>query len=399
MPYFTWRGVNILGNIRKGKTFARSEKELDALLFSRDIALLSCQLSKPSFFARPIDRATKIQFFSQLCVLLRSGVLLPQALVHVGDQIDHPQFQEIVHTIADKVHAGATFSAALSNYAIYFDRFMVYMIHVGQEMGDLAAVLDHIGNHLQMMQTFEKKMRSALLMPMITLCFFVVIVVIVLVVILPRFASLFATAGCELPWLTSALMNLSSCLLSWTFVGYSIFMVLVLTIVQSYLSSPPGRQAVDAWSLRVPLYGTLVSYGALVQWLQAVSLLVSAGVLVLPAVKIAQGVVRNTVLQKRLESIEYAISSGSSLSEALAQHPYQWFDQQSSAMIRVGEQSGKLGASLSLAAGYYRDKVEHTLSFLTTIIQPLLVLVLGVLVALFIFAVYLPLLNLSLVVA
>src|SRR5579872_1850639 len=168
MPYFNWHGIALSGASKKGKLFARTQNELDAILFKRDIALLDCSLASPSRWLRSVSISTKIQFFRQLAALLQAGVLLPEALTIVTEQLDNPRFQEVVYAVANQVHQGKSLGQAMAQYPQLFDSLMIHMVQVGHQAGALAAALDMLSDYLESVVAFQKKIRSAAIMPALT---------------------------------------------------------------------------------------------------------------------------------------------------------------------------------------------------------------------------------------
>lgn len=395
MPYFTWQGVNILGETKKGKSFVRSEKELDALLISRDIALLRSKKSPAAFFVGPITLALKIRFFRQLSILLKSGILLPEALVSVAQQIDHVSLQEMVYHMADQVCIGMPLSDILLLYPAHFDRFIIHLVYVGQETGTLPQVFTRLCHHLEVMHSFKKKIRDALTLPCITFFFFCLIATGVVVFVVPRFSTLFLSSHCELPYLTQLLIRVSNFLQSRTVIVLGVVLIPLFCIVQSFCRSRFGSRVLDKIILSIPFLKNMIHDNARVAWLESLACLVHAGVQVFPALRIAKKSISNGVLRDYVDYLAFSVGAGASLSTACEQHPHQWFDQHVIAMIRVGEASGKLGDSLSYAADEHREKVQRKLNFIATIIQPLLIVTLGFFIALFIFAIYLPVFNLA----
>ncbi len=186
MPYFSWSGVNMVGDWHKGKRFAKSTDHLDSLLFRQGIALIKNKPVRWRLFQSSIKRADLLVFFEQLSVLINAGILVPQALSLVGDQLSNPQLQEVVHRLSDAVQEGNTLSDAMAQHKKIFDPMTIQHIKIGEESGNLSAALKSLCTSLCMTQNFYNQIRSALVMPMIGVLFFVVIAGIIFVVIIPQ---------------------------------------------------------------------------------------------------------------------------------------------------------------------------------------------------------------------
>jgi len=396
MPYFTWRGVTLFGDIKRGKNFAHDENELSTLLLEREFALLqSTKSSSIVDWIIPIALSAKINFFHQLSRLLMAGVLLPHALRLIVAQADHVRFQEAVHTIAHAVYAGDSFSLALSRHPAIFTPLMVHVCRVGEESGTLAYACQIIYHYMQLMQRFKQSLRKALLMPCITAVAFVIIGMIIVVSIVPRFVTLFSTMHAQLPPLTQFLIQVSTWLQGWTLLFICVGTVLAIVGVIACSRSTRGRLLSDRLVLHIPSLNAIILDVVRMHFTRALGALVQAGIPVPCALPMAIGTINNSVLHAYALYFQEAVQNGSSLSRAMAQHPSQWFDQQAIAMVNVGEESGDLGRTLETVADYYQDRVEQRLHWYAMVVQPLLVVILGLIIALFVCAIYMPLFTLA----
>jgi len=398
MPYFSWVGVNLKGQCKKGTLFAQSAQELDALLFKQDIALLRSTQRSSRHFTTSVDTAIKIAFFKQVSVLLSAGVLLPQALTIVNAQMNHRYFQEIIHLLARDVHHGLSLSQALEKYPHLFNSLMIQMVYVGQESGSLAASLALLSDYLQVQQEFKQQLRSAALMPLITLCFFVGIALIIFMVVIPRFAALFASVNHELPYLTQLLIAFSGFV-----AGAGMLYVLIACCalgsgIKWYSRTAQGRRRVDEWYMHIPYVRTIIKNSNVVYFLRSMAMLLEAGLPLVTAVHMSRYALTNKALAHESSYLEQEIEAGSSLSEALALHPRHLFGPEIVAMVHIGQESGNLSGMLVHAATEYHHKVRQSLAKVTTLFQPVLMIVLGLLITILIFAIYLPIFNLAQVV-
>ncbi|HEV2601749.1 MAG TPA: type II secretion system F family protein [Candidatus Babeliales bacterium] len=396
MPYFNWQGVTLTGKVKQGKLFARTREELDTILLRRDIALLkTTPVSSIWLFRGGIALAIKIGFFRQLASLLQAGVLLPDALLILTEQIDHPKFQEVLYAISNEVHQGEPAHVAMAKHGAVFDGLMIYLVDVGNQAGALPQALIMLSDYLETKQGFKKKIRAAALMPAITLGFFCAIALFIFLVIIPQFKQIFMSMHKEVPYVTQLLINMSDGLMSW--VGLFVIggIIALGFFGKMYVKTATGSKVVDALLLRITIVGDLVRQSALMTMTQSIALLLEAGMPLLSALRAARTTVANSVLQEQMRYLEQAVSSGSSLSVAMAQHPEQLFEQAAISMIKVGEESGQLNGLLRKVAMKYQEEVSRQLTLFTALFQPFLIVVLGVLITALIFAVYLPIFNLA----
>lgn len=395
MPYFTWKGIDIEGRIHKGKLFAQSAQELDALLFKHEIALLRSTPIRQITIFGSVSLSDKIQFFKQLADLLNSGVLLPDALLVVASQTQQVKFQVIIDKITHKVHAGSSLSQALAQYPLIFDFVMVQMVKVGEESSKLGSILAMLGDYLQMRSDFSRGLRSAMLVPCITLGFFFCITMVIFALIVPQFAAMFQSAGQNLPRITKAMLFMSDFVRSSGMLYLVGIISLGLFIAYRLLKTEKGTYMRDVFVVNIPLIGPLIRESSLSYFLHALSLLLQGGMPLMQAIGVAKATVRNSFLAKNLATIEQAIGAGSSLSQAMIHNMAQIFGAEVIAIVRVGEESGRLAPLLARAASAYQAQVQRTLAWIITMINPLLMITLGVLITFLIMAVYVPIFNLS----
>ncbi len=395
MPYFQWRGVDITGAYKGGKLFAKSATHLDSQLLKRGIALLKTKPVRFQLFGRPISLAHKVQLFRQLSVLINAGVLLPDALTIVADQFDQPRLQEVVHTLADNVHEGISLSKALCNYPKLFDAMIVQQIRVGEESDNLADALDALSNALEMHYDFQQKLHSTLMIPCMTLGFFVCVALVIFVFIVPRFAQLFATVQKDIPPLTATMLNISTTLRSPQIFIYLVSLFLVGLLVRIYAKSAGGKQKLDQLLIQIPFIGTLIKYRFLANFLQSLAMLLKGGMQLVPALQVIYAGTTNIIFKKQIEDILQSVDAGSSLSAAMLENSDSLFSQDVIAMVTIGQESGQLIGMLQKVAALYHEKVKRQLTLSTTALQPLLMIILGLLITALIFAVYGPIFNLA----
>jgi len=395
MAYFKWRGIDLTGTVRSVRSFARSENDLNAQLIDREIAMILCSPARPWLYARSINLSVKIHFFRQLAVLLQADVLLPDALHILGDLINNVRLREIICSTLADVQEGLPLSEALKKYPDIFDSLMVRMVRIGQESGTLGRAIQQLGDYLETTQSFRKKLKSAALLPLMTLTFFVMVVSVVFTVIIPRFADVFMSMKKELPYVTKLVINMSSLFRGRVILFFIIGLMLLIILLRQCAKSARGKIAIDMVILYIPLFGDLVKNSSLVYFLHSVSLLVDSGVQLLKAMHVSNKSIKNSFIRSHVAQLEKEVAAGNSLSQSISRMPGSLLGQDLVAMVKVGEESGALGLMLKKAAMIYQGKVDRSIAFFTTIFQPLLMVILGLLITLLVFAIYLPIFSLS----
>src|SRR3989304_7842161 len=257
MPYYSWRGVDLTATIKKGRLFARSYDHLDQLLLKRQIALLDGKVVR-QLIPQPIRLAHTAQFFNRFSVLINAGVLVPDALSIVGDQLSNPQLQEIVHESARQVTEGIALSAAMKEYPLLFNNLMVQLVNAGEESGRLPQALRGICDYIENTQQFQRQVRAALMAPLITIIFFITITSLIFTVIMPRFVDIFASMNQEVPPLTKKLLAISAFTTSGAMGIVVLSTALFIFIVYRLSKKGRGKQFKDSLLLHIPLVNRIV---------------------------------------------------------------------------------------------------------------------------------------------
>lgn len=397
MPYYAWKGVTLTGDFEKGRLFCRSLQELDQQLLKHDVALLqSREFSLHWWQKSSISMHLKLQFFRQLATLITSGVFLSQALDIVSQGMSsNVRFQKIITELADEVQQGISFATALARHPQVFDTFMIQMAEVGGQTGSLASALTVLCHQLDRKRDWHTRIRSALLLPVFTFLFFLSVATLLVVCIIPRFVSLFEIHNAELPYATKKLIALSEVMSSYYFFIGVVLTCLCIGILYRYVQYGKGKAFVDANMLRIPLIGDLIRSYVIAQAFQALVMLISTGMQLIVAVRTVRLTVMHTVLKEQLLYIEHQISAGISMSQAMQQLHATMFDQELIAAMRIGEKSGNLAAMLKPAVDGYTEKVKRSFFSMTTLLNPILMIIMGLLITALIIAVYMPIFGLA----
>lgn len=394
MPYFKWRGINISGTDCKGELFAPSDKELDMLLFERGIALLDCK-HKPLYRSwYPINRLLVAQFFEQLGLLLHAGIRLPVALTIVAQQHANPRLQEIAFDCAIAVEQGKLLHTALEKNGGVFDVITVNSIRVAQEAGQLTAACTLLQEYIYMQHHFYTQLRSALFMPAITALFLCIVTLGIFGIMIPQFSSILHTLGQEAPPLTQAMISISKMVRSRAVLFIIPLCALVLFFIVRIMRTPPIKKRIDPLLLRLPLVKEVVISRLLVQLCQSLSLLLQAGIPLTSALHLVSESGGNTAFAHVIQQVHEQVNAGTFLHHALREYPH-IFPSQMVAMIGVAQESGSLPHMLDMVAQHSQKKVDKALQRLTVLMQPLLMVILGILVALLIIAIYTPIMQIA----
>ncbi len=394
MPYFAWQGVTITGANKQGKSFARSPQLLDERLCKQEIALTSCTAAS-TWFLPPIRRSWVTSFFEQLASLLAAGILLPDAIALIADHNHNVRLALIIEKIGNDIQQGFTLSSALERHAAIFDTIMVQLIAVGQEAGKVTASMSALVSYLISVQDFRKKIRSAAFVPAISLLFFSFVFMLIVFIMLPRLTDMLGTAKDQLPAITRFLLSLSHFLRGWNLVFIISSGVGLIALACIWFKKPAQQGLRDWLSLHIPFIRTITIDTQIGWFFSACALLIRNGLAVVPALIIAKQTVHNRLLRVEIDGIINKIAAGSSVWNAVDQANETYFLPETATIVQVGEQSGSLDSAFDKVALRYQARALSTLTIVTTIIQPLMLIILGLLVALLIIAIYGPLFTIS----
>lgn len=393
MPYFKWMGIDIVGKDKQGKLIAFSSEDLAHKLLQQGVALLHFKIMRTSKYAWPVNAKIKSDVFKQIEKLLEAGLLLPKALEIVAQQSAHPLIYNALYVIQQNVQKGIPFNMALAEHPLLYDPIVMIMLSAGYESGNFAKALEKVALYFHKNYVFTNTIHQIIAMPLLTLLFFLGISFFIFVFIIPRFADMFNSFQQDLPLLTRCMISCSEFLVSssivYTLLAFGVF----IFCVYRYFHTASGKKKWNSILCHLPFVNNIVWSYYMSQVLQAGSLLVRTGVPFVDSLKIIIDSIENSAVQFQLKNVYNEIISGRLLSDVMSSTSL--FLPEVVALICVGEQTGNIAYSLETAAVIYNDLVEVQLKRFVFILQPVLIIFLGLLVTMLIFAVYSPILQLS----
>ena len=392
MPYFKWVGVDGTGVTKKGKQAAHSSQDLSDQLFRQGVALLGSKAVYTSSLFWPITDKAKGDLFQQKAKLLRAGLLLPHALLIAAQQSHNPIMYDMLFCISRDIQHGVSFSNALEKHTKLCNPMVMVMLTAGHESGNIMSAVENVALYFHKQHAFNKSIRSALAMPLLTLLFFIGISGFIFVFIIPRFADMFSSLQQELPQLTRSMIKVSDFICSSAMV-YSVAFLGILVFGIYYYCTTRGKHVWDKIVGTIPFVGGVVWQYHVSQALQALSLLVNSGVTLVAGLAIVSKSVEHYRLKSQLAALHDDVAAGQLLSNAMACSAV--FLPEAIALVAIGEETATLGQSLENAAVVYHDQLEDRLRKFVFFLQPIVIIFLGFLVTTLIFAVYLPIMQLS----
>ena len=327
----------------------------------------------------------------QLSTLVGAGLPITQALQGLSEQAPSFVLKKTIVDIREKVEEGSSLARALSAYPRTFPRLYTNMVASGEASGSLDTVLDNLADHLEAQLQLRRKVTSALFYPILMFCFCSLVVMGLLAFVVPNIVDIFTKQGAVLPLPTRILMAISSLVTSWWYL-FILSGVLIFYLFRVYYSKPEGRAKVDGIILRMPLIGGLYVKIATARIARTLGTLLASGVGLLAALDIVRNLVGNVHIRKTLEEAGEGVREGRSLAKELARDSV--LPSMLCQMVAVGEQSGELEPMLLKAGKAYENEVDASLSGLTSLIEPLMIIVLGGIVFSIVIAILLPIMDL-----
>ena len=310
MPYFKWIGVDIAGDIKKGKLTAYSHDELSERLLQRGIALLRCSsIYMPSFLCQPTARL-KMQLFLSIERLLKAGILMPDVFTIAAQQIDNPILCDAMFACAIDIKNGEPFVLAIKKQKQLYDPIVITMLTIGHESGNFVSAVEHVAHYYHIQHTFRKNIRAALAMPCFTFIFFIGISLFIFIFLMPRFADMFVSMNNhELPALTRMMIHISTFITSKSMIYLTVFIVVCVMMVRHHIKTS-GAWLWNVLCMKVPFMGRLLLYYECEQFLHSLSLLVSSNMPLLQALETTQLSIHNSMMKQCVAALADQVHSG-----------------------------------------------------------------------------------------
>ncbi len=395
MPYFKWKGRSASGEIRTGILEAPNQQVLEIYLRRLNIKPLEIKLHKETSLPVILKRVSEkdiMLFTRQFATVLSAGLPIVKALETLSMQQKNPYFRHILEDIRRKVEAGSSLSDAMSEHIKIFGRLYIYMVRSGEASGNLDEVLKRLAQYLEKIISIKSKVKHAMIYPSVIIFVTIVVIAILMVFVIPKFAELFAEAGQALPIPTQILINISKNFkyIFAFFVATVIGFIIFIKYIRRY---EKGRLETDRILLKIPILGNLFHKSAVSRVARTLASLISAGVPLLQAIAVAAETSGNMVLEKALEDVRLSVSAGQTIADPMfytGVFPYMVVE-----MVRIGEMSGRLDEMLNKVADFYEEEVDRTVATISTLIEPILLIILGVVIGGILVALYLPIFQLG----
>ncbi len=398
---FQWEGLDKKGSKTKGESLGANAAVVKANLRKQGINPTKVKKKAEPLFGggtkskkiTPFDIAI---FVRQMATMMKAGVPLVQSFEIVADGLENPSLRDLVLTIREDVSAGNDFAGALKKHPKHFDDLFCNLVDSGEKSGALETMLDRVATYMEKTETLKKKVKKAMTYPISVVVVAVVVTGILLVKVVPQFEELFSGFGADLPAFTMFVIGISEWMQEWWF----IILIGIILFIGGFRDLKKKNQKfsdkVDAYVLKFPIVGDIIDKSSVARFARVLSTTFAAGVPLVDALESVAGATGNAVFRDAVYRIKEEVSSGTQLQFSMRSTGA--FPAMAVQMVAIGEESGALDSMLEKVADYYEEEVDNLVDNLTTLMEPMIMAVLGVLVGGLIVAMYLPIFQMGQVV-
>ena len=392
---YLWEGKNKAGKIMRGEQRASSEAVVNATL--RRQGILVTKISKQTF--RKGGKVTEKDvalFTRQLATMMKSGVPLLQTFDIVGRGHDNPAVGKLLLDIKTDVETGSSLSQAFRKFPLHFDQLYCNLVAAGEQAGILEALLDRLASYKEKMLAIKSKIKSALFYPVAIIIVAFIITAVIMIFVIPAFKEVFTSFGADLPAPTLIVMAISDYFVAYWWAIFGGIFGGIFAFFYAWKRSEAMQFTMDRLLLRVPVFGPLVRKSVMARWTRTLSTMFAAGVPLVESLDSVGGAAGNYVYKVATKQIQGDVSTGTSLTTAM--QATQLFPNMVVQMVAIGEESGALDSMLGKVADFYEAEVDDAVEALSSLMEPMIMVILGTLIGGMVVAMYLPIFKLGAVV-
>ena len=394
---WTWEGKDRKGKPVKGRTLAADENAVRADMRRQGVIPVKIRKQRNVMRSgKKISPQDIALFARQLATMMTAGIPLVQSFEIIGVGNDNPAVQKLVFAIKAQVEGGSTLHEALAKHPLYFDDLFVNLVEAGEQAGALETLLDKIATYKEKTEALKKKIKKALFYPTAVLAVAVIVTLILLIFVIPQFEELFRGFGADLPAFTRMVINMSKFIQTDGWWLGTLFGVGVFAFIEFKKRSRPLRHALDRLSLRLPVLGAILTKAAIARFSRTLATMFAAGVPLVEAMTSVAGATGNIIYEEATLRMRDEVATGQRLQRAMENTAL--FPNMVVQMIAVGEESGSLDTMSSKVADFYEAEVDAAVDALSSLLEPLIMAILGVVVGGLVIAMYLPIFKLGAVV-
>ena len=392
---FEWEGKDRNGKVVRGETRAVGENQVHASL--RRQGVLPTKIKKRRMRAGKKIKPKDIALFTrQLATMMKAGVPLLQAFDIVGRGNTNPSVSKLLNDIRMDVETGTALSSAFRKYPMYFDSLYCNLVEAGEAAGILDSLLDRLATYMEKTEAIKSKIKSALMYPVSVIIVAFVVVTIIMIFVIPAFKEVFTSFGADLPAPTLFVIGLSDAFVRWWWLIFGVLGGGIYFFMQAWRRSEKMQMFMDRLLLRLPIFGPLVDKSCVARWTRTLSTMFAAGVPLVEALDSVGGAAGNSVYEMATKKIQQEVSVGTSLTAAMTDANV--FPSMVLQMCAIGEESGSIDHMLGKAADFFEAEVDDMVAGLSSLMEPIIIVFLGIIIGGIVVSMYLPIFKLGQVV-
>ena len=392
---FEWEGRDKNGKLVRGEIRAGGEAAVNATLRRQGILLTKLKKRRVSG-GRPVKQKDIAIFTRQLATMMKAGVPLLQAFDIVGRSATNPRLAKLLSDVRADVETGTSLSSSFRRHPKHFDNLYCNLVEAGEAGGVLESLLDRLALYQEKTLALKSKIKSALMYPLVVLLVAFLVLVVIMIKVIPAFKEVFSSFGADLPAPTLAVIAMSEWFVSYWLVLFGVLIGGGYIVYQSWRRSPKFQMVVDRLLLRLPIFGDLINKSVIARWTRTLSTMFAAGVPLVEALDSVGGTAGNAVFAEATQKIQRDVSTGSALTTSMMAANI--FPTMVIQMASIGEESGSLDHMLGKAAEFYEEEVDDMVKGLASLMEPLIIVVLGIIIGGIVVAMYLPIFKIGAVV-
>jgi type IV pilus assembly protein PilC len=393
---FIWTGTDKRGVRVKGQTRGTNPTIIKADLRKQGITPLTIKKQSSLFSKQKKKKITPKEiavFFRQLATMMSAGVPLVQSFEIIGRGHDNVSMRDLILKIKSEVESGTGLSETLAKHPIYFDELVVNLVNAGEQAGVLEVLLDKIATYKEKTEYLKAKIKKAMFYPAAVIVVAVIVTAILLIFVVPQFQQLFTSFGADLPAFTRLVVNLSEFMQEWWWMVFGIAIGSVVGVLQAKKRSRKFSRNLDRLILKLPIVGGIMHKASVARYARTLSTMFAAGVPLVEALESVAGATGNVVYSDAVLMIRDSVATGQQLQFAMSQTGL--FPNMVEQMVAIGEESGALDTMLGKVADFYEQEVDDAVDALSSLLEPIIMSILGILIGGLVVAMYLPIFKLG----
>ena len=392
---FEWEGKDRHGKIVRGETRAGGENQVQATLRRQGIfpTKIKKRRTRSGKKVKPKDIAL---FTRQLATMMKAGVPLLQSFDIVARGNTNASVTRLLNDIRADVEVGTSLNAAFRKHPLYFNSLYCNLVEAGESAGILETLLDRLAVYMEKTEAIKGKIKSALMYPSAVVIVTFAVIAVIMIFVVPAFKEVFSSFGADLPAPTLLVMAISDIFVQWWWLIFGVLGGGIYFFMQAWRRSPRIQMTMDKLMLKMPIFGTLFEKSAVARWTRTLSTMFAAGVPLVEALDSVGGASGNDVYLEATKKIQTEVSTGTSLT--ISMQNANVFPNMVIQMVQIGEESGSLDAMLGKVADFFEEEVDEAVAALSSLMEPLIMVILGVLIGGLVIAMYMPIFKLGSVV-